>query len=142
MRFEGFRQYGELPGYYAGAGAFVHPAREEPWGLVVNEAMAAGLPVLVSRRCGCAGDLVADGENGFLLDPEDIGMMAGKLRQVAEMGEGERKKMGQKSREIVARYGPERFAAGLEEAVEAAIRHGNGRAGMVGWLLISLKAVR
>ena len=61
VRFEGFRQYGELPGYYAGAGAFVHPAHEEPWGLVVNEAMASGLPVLVSRRCGCAGDLVAEG---------------------------------------------------------------------------------
>ena len=136
MKFEGFRQYGELPGYYAGAGAFIHPAHEEPWGLVVNEAMASGLPVLVSRRCGCAGDLVAEGENGFLLDPRDVGEMAGKLRQVAEMGREERERMGKKSREILARYGPEQFAGGMEKAVEAGIRNGNGREGVIERLLL------
>ena len=136
VRFEGFRQYGELPGYYAGAGAFVHPAHEEPWGLVVNEAMASGLPVLVSRRCGCAGDLVAEGENGFLLDLRDVGEMAGKLRQVAEMGREERERMGRRSREIVEGYGPEQFAGGMEKAVEAGIRHGNGRKGVMERLLL------
>ena len=138
MKFEGFRQYGELPGYYAGAGAFVHPAHEEPWGLVVNEAMASGLPVLVSRRCGCAGDLVAEGENGFLLDPGDVGAMAGRLRQMAEMGREERERMGRRSREIVEGYGPERFAAGLQEAVSAAIRHGNGKSGLLDRLILKV----
>jgi glycosyltransferase involved in cell wall biosynthesis len=47
--FAGFRQIDELPAFYAGAGAFVHPAWEEPWGLVINEAMASGLPVLSSK---------------------------------------------------------------------------------------------
>ena len=56
----GFRQYDELPAYYGLARAFVHASTTEQWGLVVNEAMAAGLPVLVSDRCGCAPDLVED----------------------------------------------------------------------------------
>jgi glycosyltransferase involved in cell wall biosynthesis len=47
----------------------VHASTTEQWGLVVNEAMAAGLPVLVSDRCGCAPDLVEVGVNGFTFDP-------------------------------------------------------------------------
>src|SRR6266436_7294097 len=58
VHLPGFKQYDELPVYYALANAFVHPSTTEQWGLVVNEAIASGLPVLVSRRCGCAGDLV------------------------------------------------------------------------------------
>jgi len=57
----GFRQYPELPGWYQAASGFVHASTSEQWGLVVNEAMAAGLPVLVSSRCGCAVDLVQGG---------------------------------------------------------------------------------
>src|SRR5206468_501416 len=59
--FPGFKQYDELPAYYGLATAFIHASMVEPWGLVVNEAMAAGLPVLVSARCGCAWDLVEEG---------------------------------------------------------------------------------
>ena len=50
----GFKQYEELPAWYGLARAFVHASTTEQWGLVVNEAMASGLPVLVSERCGCA----------------------------------------------------------------------------------------
>jgi 1,2-diacylglycerol 3-alpha-glucosyltransferase len=64
--FPGFRQIGELPRFYAHAGAFVHASTKEQWGLVVNEAMACGLPVVVSERCGCAPDLVVNGETGFM----------------------------------------------------------------------------
>jgi glycosyltransferase involved in cell wall biosynthesis len=49
----GFKQYEELPAYYALARAFVHASATEQWGLVVNEASASGLPVIVSNRCGC-----------------------------------------------------------------------------------------
>ena len=77
----GFKQYPELPLYYGLAGAFVLPSLTEPWGLVVNEAMAAGLPVVVSDRCGCASDLVRPGENGFAFDPCDIEQLAALLGQ-------------------------------------------------------------
>ena len=67
----GFRQIEELPRFYAHASCFVHPAISEPWGLVINEAMACGLPVLCSANCGAAEELVCDGVNGFIFDPLD-----------------------------------------------------------------------
>ncbi len=53
VHLPGFKQYDELPVYYASANAFVHASTTEQWGLVVNEAIASGLPVIVSDRCGC-----------------------------------------------------------------------------------------
>ncbi|HET9367018.1 MAG TPA: glycosyltransferase, partial [Candidatus Udaeobacter sp.] len=53
VHLPGFKQYDELPVYYALANAFVHVSKSEQWGLVVNEALASGLPVIVSNRCGC-----------------------------------------------------------------------------------------
>ena len=72
----GFKQYNELPVYYGLASAFVHASTTEQWGLVVNEAMASGLPVLVSDRCGCAADLVQEGRNGFTFDPCNVEQLA------------------------------------------------------------------
>ena len=79
----GFAQYDELPAYYGLASAFVHASATEQWGLVVNEAMAAGLPVIVSERCGCAPDLVRNGVNGFTFDPDHIQPARGQMHRVA-----------------------------------------------------------
>ncbi len=117
----GFKQYGELPVYYALANCFILASTSEQWGLVVNEAMASGLPVLVSKRCGCAPDLVEDGKNGFLIDPFSVENMAEKMVRIMRLTETERKSMGQRSREIIANWGPERFAQGLRAAVEKAL---------------------
>jgi len=54
----GFKQKGEIPQYLAVSDVFILASISEPWGLVVNEAMAAGLPVLISKRCGCYSDLI------------------------------------------------------------------------------------
>jgi glycosyltransferase involved in cell wall biosynthesis len=116
----GFKQYDELPLWYGLASAFVHSSTVEPWGLVVNEAMAAGLPVLVSDRCGCAPDLVRDGVNGFTFDPYDVGGLAALMRRVAH-GDVDREAMGRASREIIAKWGAQRFADGLAWAVETAL---------------------
>ena len=115
----GFKQYDELPVYYGLAGAFVHASTTEQWGLVVNEAMAAGLPVLVSDRCGCAPDLVRDGINGFTFDPYDPGQLAGLMLEVSS-DQCDREAMGQASREIIKDWGPERFADGLMQAIGVA----------------------
>lgn len=61
----GFMQIDALPAYYALAQVLVHPAHKDTWGLVVNEAMATGLPIVVSRETGCVADLVCEGENGY-----------------------------------------------------------------------------
>jgi 1,2-diacylglycerol 3-alpha-glucosyltransferase len=117
----GFRQYHELPAFYGLAGAFVHASATEPWGLVVNEAMAAGLPVLVSERCGCARDLVRDGVNGFTFDPWDVAQLAGMMHRIAAMTDAQRDAMAAAGRGIIAEWGPERFADGLMRAAELAV---------------------
>jgi glycosyltransferase involved in cell wall biosynthesis len=112
--FAGFRQIGELPGFYSGAGVFVHPALEEPWGLVINEAMASGLPVISSRNVGAAEELVVEGVTGFLFDPGNVKELAGLMARVAGMPEEERRAMGRAGRDLVERKVPKRaFGEGL-----------------------------
>jgi glycosyltransferase involved in cell wall biosynthesis len=118
--FAGFRQIGELPSFYAGAGAFVHPALEEPWGLVINEAMASGLPVLSSRNVGAAEELVVEGRTGFLFDPGDVNSIAESLFKMFSMSEAARHKMGVEGREMLERKVPSRaFGEGLAKVLGA-----------------------
>ena len=115
----GFMQYEELPPYYGLAGAFVHASTVEQWGLVVNEAMASGLPLIISNRCGCVLELVRDGENGFTFDPCDTAALAVHMNYMAS-DNCDRSGMGQRSRDIVAQWGPKAFAEGMCKAIEAA----------------------
>ena len=121
VHWPGFIQYEHLPAVYRSAGIFVHPAREEPWGLVVNEAAAAGLPLIIGQRVGAACELVREGENGFLIDPDDTQSVAELLVRVTRMPDAERRSMGDASRRIAGHFGPERFGRALERllAVEA-----------------------
>lgn len=118
MEMPGFKQYEELPAYYAAAGAFIHASTTEQWGLVVNEAMASGLPVLVSNRCGCAVDLVKDGENGWTFDPTNQEQIADLMLRISS-DEDARARMELRSREIISEWGPDCFASGLTEALQA-----------------------
>jgi glycosyltransferase involved in cell wall biosynthesis len=136
VHLPGFKQYEELPSYYGCAEAFIHPSTREQWGLVVNEAMAAGLPVLVSERCGCAPDLVKDGRNGFTFDPHDPSALVGLMARVAH-GDVNRADMGAASQEIIERWGPERFATGLKKAAEAALQAGPPSSSLLDRLLIN-----
>jgi 1,2-diacylglycerol 3-alpha-glucosyltransferase len=119
LHMPGFVQYEQLPIYYGLASAFVHASSSEPWGLVVNEAMAAGLPVFVSNKCGCARDLLRDGRNGVSFDPADVSALADLFRR-ASGGQIDLERMGMESRTIIADWGPDRFADGLWTAVDLA----------------------
>jgi 1,2-diacylglycerol 3-alpha-glucosyltransferase len=136
--FAGYRPVEELPAIYAGAGVLVHGSVKDTWGLVVNEAMASGLPVLVSGRCGCASDLVRDGENGYVFEPTDVEGLAGLMGRVAAMPDAERAVMGEASRRVIAEWGPERFAMGLKAAAEKALEVGPKRAGLVDRMLLEV----
>jgi glycosyltransferase involved in cell wall biosynthesis len=117
----GFIGYRELPVWYGYAACLVHPSTTEQWGLVVNEAMASGLPVLVSERCGCASDLVENGRNGFTFNPYDMSELADRMLDIAKMKAQEREAMGNASQAIIAGWSPETFADGLQQAVDAAL---------------------
>jgi len=120
----GFIQYDELPVYYGLAKAFVHVSTTEQWGLVVNEAMASGLPVIVSDRCGCAPELVESGVNGFIVDPCDVRAVAGLMAGFAG-GDQDLQAMGGRSRRIVDKCSPEAFARGLWQAAVSGDRIGS-----------------
>ena len=142
VHLPGFIQYTELPIYYGLACAFVHASRTEPWGLVVNEAMASGLPVLVSNRCGCTNELVEDGRNGFVFDPDNGEQLAQLMIRVASMEEGSRSQMGAASRETIAKWGLGRFAQGLSAATECALASKPRKASPLDRLLLHLLALR
>lgn len=137
----GFCQIGELPRFYAGAGCFVHASMTEQWGLVVNEAMASGLPVIVSERCGCARDLVDNGVNGFCFDPERPQDLAKLMLKVAEE-DFQRLAFGRASRRIIAEFGPERFASGLRAAADTSVRQGAHRASLLDLAVLDLLCCR
>lgn len=120
VHMPGFKQYDELPAYYCLADAFVHASTTEQWGLVVNEAMAAGLPVIVSDRSGCAPDLVSRGENGFIFDPHDEEALTARMLQMSS-GCCDLAAMGEASKRIISRWTPETFARNLTKAVEVAL---------------------
>lgn len=122
VTFAGFQQVEALGAYYGHAGAFVLPSVKDTWGLVVNEAMASGLPVLVSTGAGCAHDLVRDGANGFTFAPADAARLAELLARVAAMPDTERARMGEASWEIIAGYGLEDCAREMDRAAAAGMQ--------------------
>jgi 1,2-diacylglycerol 3-alpha-glucosyltransferase len=137
LHMPGFVQYEALPDYYAFAGAFILASVKDTWGLVVNEAMASGLPVIVSDRCGCCEDLVEDGVNGFTFDPCDEDRLAALMIRVASDG-CNRRLMGAESRKRVERWGPQAFADGLKKAAAHAFDAPRRRPGLADSALLRL----
>ena len=113
----------ELGIYYSLCSALVLPSVNETWGGVVSEAMCCGVPVLVSRLCGCAETLVREGENGCVLDPHDVKSMAVRLREIADLPEDRFRLMGEASRRLVSEWGVERYLAGAWGAVQFCFSH-------------------
>jgi len=123
----GFLQGEGLARWYAHASAFVLASVCEPWGLVVNEAAAAGLPLLVSDRAGVAGTLV-DGGTGRTFDPLDPDAILGALAWASSLEGAERSAIGARARAAAAEWGPSRFASGFVEAMRhATLRVGSRR---------------
>ncbi|MGA3097507.1 MAG: glycosyltransferase family 4 protein [Bryobacteraceae bacterium] len=102
--FAGMKDTRAMMPYYAFAGCFMLPSWREPWGLVANEAMSTGLPLIISNRCGCSDDLLEDGANGYVFDPDNMEQLADLMSTMSGLNSSQRLNMGEKSRQIVARY--------------------------------------
>jgi glycosyltransferase involved in cell wall biosynthesis len=120
VHLPGFIPYDELPIHYGLAEAFAHVSLVEQWGLVVNEAMAAGLPVVVARHNGVARTVVEHGKNGFLIDPGSVPDMATALSRLFAMPPAERSAMGARARQAIGEWSPARFGNGLRSAIRDA----------------------
>ena len=114
--FTGFVNQSELPALYAASDVFVLPSEHEPWGLAVNEAMCASLPVVVSREVGCVADLVRDGVNGYTPAAGDIEGLARALRRLIE-DEGLRRRQGQASLARILQWGYQQCLEGIRSAL-------------------------
>jgi 1,2-diacylglycerol 3-alpha-glucosyltransferase len=134
VHLPGFKPYDELPVYYALANAFVHASTTEQWGLVVNEALASGLPVIVSKRCGCVPELVQG--NGFTFDPTNQSELAARLLEMASLSDEERKHLGETSYSIAVNFAPERFGEGLEQAARVAMKFTQRKFGVIDRVLL------
>jgi glycosyltransferase involved in cell wall biosynthesis len=148
VHFYGFRQISENPDFYALADAFILPSLYEEWGLVVNEAMACGLPVVVSETAGCAEDLLeqaasasithhppielqAEGiqrkahSNGFVFDPQSCDELAAAM-VLLNANPDMRERMGKASNRIIEKFSCDVFAENALLAARAAM---DGRTG-------------
>jgi glycosyltransferase involved in cell wall biosynthesis len=123
VRFAGFVNQSALPKYYALADVFVLPSTYEPRGAVINEAMACGLPVIVTDRCGSIGDIVLEGENAFIYPAGDADALAASMTRLAG-DPALRIRMAERSRQIIDTW---TFARGVEGVKAAARRVAESR---------------
>jgi glycosyltransferase involved in cell wall biosynthesis len=120
VAFAGFLDQTQVARAYAAADLFALVSRGETWGLVVNEAMNFGLPVVVSDRVGCAADLVVSGRNGFVVPSRNRDALAQALETLVDSPET-RERFGRSSLEIIEPWNYDRTAAGVVDAVAAAV---------------------
>jgi glycosyltransferase involved in cell wall biosynthesis len=115
VQFAGFAHREQLAVYYGLADVFLFPTHTDPWGLVVNEAMACKLPVIISYAAGCAEDLVQHGWNGYRFTSGDIRQLAAFMKSIAG-DQQSRHEMGEHSYERIQQYSPVICANGIAVA--------------------------
>jgi glycosyltransferase involved in cell wall biosynthesis len=119
IQFLNFVHREDLPAIYALADAFILPTHSDPWGLVVNEAMACSLPVIATNIAGCTVDLVEHGSNGFVVTARDKISLSCSMAALAE-DSALRTMMGQRSRARIDQYSPAAWAHGVVQAAMSA----------------------
>ncbi|WP_411870139.1 glycosyltransferase family 4 protein [Vulcanococcus limneticus] len=132
-----FSQLDALGQLYAQASAFVLASSTDQWGLVVNEAMAAGTPCLVSSACGCAADLIEHGRTGWCFDPAAPEQLTALMHRCERLSSADRAAIVLSARQRLEAFSPDTFASGLHQAVEWALAHPrhSRRAGLTAKLL-------
>jgi len=117
-----FAQIEDVARYYGLASALIFPSWSETWGLIVNEAAAAALPLLVSDNCPVSRHLVVPGENGWTFDPLDVEALAQAMHRMSSLPDDERERLGAASRRIVDDWDVDDHARELLRAIEVGAR--------------------
>lgn len=116
ISFLDFQNQSLMPLVYQKCDVYILPSVSETWGLAVNEAMAAGKPVLVSDKCGCAKDLVEDGVTGYVFKSGDTVNLSEKLRMMAD-DKTVLKNMGKSAFERIQHYSFEKIVKAVEDVM-------------------------
>jgi glycosyltransferase involved in cell wall biosynthesis len=122
----GFQQPSALPGVFARAGCFVLPSVHEPWGIVLHEAAASGLPIVCTTACGASLDLVGD-DNGRTVAPGSADALADALVEITAMPPARRRAMSQASTHRSRRLTPQQWADDVDERARAWLRQAAAR---------------
>ena len=128
VTFHGFRQWGDLPDYYAQAHILCVPSRYDGWGLVVPEGLAAGLPVIATDRMGAAIDLVRDGVNGWLAEAGDRASLRLALEKALALSDQDLKQMSAAATDSVANHSLADGVRRFEQAVAGTLIAWNAQA--------------
>ncbi len=113
VRFVGSQIDEGLVRYFSFSEALLLPSTREPWGLVVNEALACGIPVLASNRCGCVPELVHHGWNGLLFDPTKQSEIVDTLLRFDQLDQETKAIWAQNSRMKATEFEPSTFGLGV-----------------------------
>ncbi len=114
--FTAFLANNDMAKIYSAADGLILPSNFEPWGLVANEAMACGLPLLISTACGCAADLLEDDRNGWSFDPSDEHEIFDAMQSFFDAASDTLGSMGRRSTEIIDKWHYRNAIEGLETA--------------------------
>lgn len=114
IRLRDFVQPEELPDLARDAGAFVLPSRFEPWGVVLHEFAAAGLPIVASDACGAATAFLQDGKNGYQHTAQDAVSLTDALRKIWKSSDAQLLELGRQSVELSRAISPQTWAATLQ----------------------------
>ena len=115
-------QIGELINYYKDASAFILPSYFDNWGLVVNEAIASGLPCIVSENCGCAVDLILHNESGFIFDPFKKNELSLFMKNIENQSLDERDAMIKLAKNNLQRFDLNSFSTNFKKAINEAFK--------------------
>lgn len=115
--FAGWKDHSDLAPYYLASDIFVFPAINEPWGLVINEAMQFGLPVVSSDLVGAA-DMIVSGQNGFIFSNNSEREFLTDI-EILSTNDSLRKMMGARSLEMVKQFSYKRMVESFENAIRA-----------------------
>jgi glycosyltransferase involved in cell wall biosynthesis len=118
VHFLGFRNQSDLPRYYALADVFVLPSENEPWGLVLNEVMCAGVAIVATEEIGSVADLVKVDDNGLLYPAGDVAQLVERLAIVLTDG-ALCERMGRRSRAIIQDWDYGRCVDGIKAALNS-----------------------
>ena len=120
VKFVGFKNQTELAPYFAMSDVFVLPSGFEPWGLVLNEALCFGLPVIASDKVGATGDLVQHGINGFVYSAGDVAALTARLEEL--LGNPTlRHSAGQASGKLIQKWGIPQIVEGVLECLRRVV---------------------
>lgn len=137
VKFLPFKTQDELISLYQNAQALCIPSQQETWGLVINEALAAGCPVFASNQCGASNILIKDGVNGYRFDCHDVDALAEIMLKYHNLSDLERSEMQKNSVDIISTWGLDKFSSSLLQAIDYVTSHNKRTSTLVSKLIIS-----